>query len=359
MTKRWPRLGDSGLQVAQVWVASRLVMVLVGVWLMTGNGWSFSQLVGRWDVLHFIAIAQHGYADLTSAAFFPGLPLLLRGGAAIGLPMTVSGVLVALITSALAAAALYRLFGAAAATWWLVAPTAIFTAVGYSEAPFCAAAFWAWYKATKGHDAQAAVLAGVACAFRISGLFLVAGLAVAALTKPGRELPRLVWLVIPVAVLAVFEVYLHGVTGSWTAWLDAQQQGWTRGFSSPWASLMHTVQAGLVSSWPGRLDIAWVFRAEIVSMAVGLAVTIWALWRRRWAWATFTGLQVVAFGTSCWYMSVNRAVLVWFPLWAGLGAATKRARSIASRAVTALAGVVSLGLMVTWAWLFMTGRWAS
>ena len=356
-----------GSSVALTYVLSRGLIALVGAMLMITQGWTFELLANRWDVEHFIGIAQFGYADPSSAAFFPGLPLLLKAGSVIGLPMTVTGVLVALTGSAFAAAALFKLFGAPAACLWLVAPTAVFTVVGYSEAPFCAAAFWAWQKASERKWGQAALLAGIACSFRITGLFLLAALVVYALVQHRDGGRRLVvngaWLLIPVAVLGAFLVYLHQVSGSWLAWWDAQQTGWGRSFATPWASLWHTLQAGVMDAWPGRPDVAWVFRAEVVAMAVGVCATVWSLWRRHWAEAVFIGLQVVAFGTSYWYMSVNRAVLVWFPLWAMAGAAAawrpKSGRRIGWRVVTMAVVGVSAILMLVWAWLFFTGRWAS
>ena len=57
----------------------------------------------------------------------------------------------------------------------------------------------------------------------------------------------------------------------------------------------------------------------VTTLAVGLAVTIWCLVKRRWPEATWVGLQVVAFTTSYWFMSVNRALLLWFPLWEEVG----------------------------------------
>lgn len=362
---------SQAMLVAQVWLLSRAVIALVGVGVMVFGHIDVGTLLRRWDVLHFMAIAGSGYSDPTSPAFFPGLPLLLRAGTLIGWPMELTGVLVSLAGSALAAAALYRLFGAPAACLWLFAPAAVFTVVGYTEAAFCAAAFWAWQRAKTGHWGQAAALAGVACTFRISGLFLVGALAVLALTELGRGaarpawlrlLERWVWLLVPLAVLAAYELYLHGATGSWTAWLQAQQSGWSRGFTSPLASLRHTLDAGHLASWPGRPDVAWVFRAEVVSMAAGLAATVWCLVRRRWAEAAFVGIQVVAFGTSYWFMSVNRAVLLWFPLWAILGSvvAWKPARwRDAKDSAVAVYIVLSGAAMIVWAWLFFTGRWAS
>jgi len=361
--------------VAKVWLLSRAAIAGVGLAVMVGGHIDAGTLLRRWDVVHFMAIGSDGYADPTSPAFFPGLPLLLRAGAVIGLPMELTGVLVSLVASALAAAALYKIFGAPAACLWLIAPTAVFTTVGYTEAAFCAAAFWAWQRARQGQWWQAAVLAGVACTFRVSGVFLVGALAVMAavnavadlrdgqrLLAIRRVLVRWGWLLVPLAVLGVYVLYLYGLTGTWTAWLQAQQTGWQRGFSSPWGSLIHTVDAGMLSNWPGRPDVAWVFRAEVGSMVVGLATTVWCLVRRHWAAAAFVGIQVVAFGTSYWYMSINRAVLLWFPLWATLGAVVtwRPARWRPAKDVAVAAYVVlSSAAMIIWAWLFFTGRWAS
>ncbi|MCP5888581.1 hypothetical protein NL336_27305, partial [Klebsiella pneumoniae] len=58
---------------------------------------------------HYMSIARNGYADPLEMAFFPGLPALLKGGSFLGIPMEVTGVLLGLIGSALAAWALFRI----------------------------------------------------------------------------------------------------------------------------------------------------------------------------------------------------------------------------------------------------------
>ena len=100
---------------------------------MTGYHRTFSQVTGNWDVQHFMSIARNGYADPLEMAFFPGLPALLKVGSLIGLPMEVTGVLLGLVGSALAAWALFRIGGTVPACLWLIAPTAVFTVVGYTE----------------------------------------------------------------------------------------------------------------------------------------------------------------------------------------------------------------------------------
>ncbi|MGJ6980655.1 mannosyltransferase family protein [Aestuariimicrobium soli] len=400
--------------LAQVWAASRLFLLVVLLVVITQEPRRFRDALGNWDVQHYLTVARDGYADPKEMAFFPGLPAVLRLFEAVHVPMWLTGAVLAIVCSALAAGALYRIAGPAsssstgpgglvAAGLWLVAPTAVFTTVAYTEAPFCAAAFWAWERARRGRWAEAALLATVACSFRVSGLFLVGALLVLALVgdgphsaphagrssgrrggrgRVGTGLPPLTvrlrhaaWLLVPAAALLAWTWYLHGLTGSWTAWFDAQKEGWGRGLHTPRESWEATWRAAQPSSWPDRPRVAWVFTAEIVSMAVGLATTVICLLRRRWASASWVAVMLVAFGTSVWWMSISRAALLWFPTfvlvgefaaWATRGRATS-GRSASSRSswfraagqvLVALLFAACLVANAVWAWLFFRGDWA-
>ncbi|MFT4109283.1 mannosyltransferase family protein [Propionicimonas sp.] len=363
-SRRRARTGADARLVVQAWFGTRLVILVVAAWVMLRDHRSASGVFGNWDVAHYLGIAANGYAEANSIAFFPGWPLLVRLVSSTGVPPLGAAIALALAASGLATAALYRLGGAPAAIAWLLAPTAVFTVVPYTEAVFCAAAFWAWERASAKQWGAAAVLAAVAASVRVSGVFLIAALAVLALTQAGAPRVRgrrLLWLAVPVSVVAAYLGYLYVITGSWTAWLDAQEAGWARGFAWPWESLRHTLSVLEPGAYADHPEWHWVFLAEIISMAVGLVVTLVCLVRRRWGEATWVGLQVVAFGTSYWFMSVNRAVLLWFPLWTELGRIpASRGRLPAWRAV--LIGVLvlaALAVQAVWSWLFFTGRWAS
>lgn len=350
--------------VVQTWFGTRLLILLVGVWLMVSEGRRFTDLLGNWDVAHFLAIAEHGYADPADIAFFPGWPLLLRLASMGGLSPLLTGTLLALVASGFAAAALYRLGGAPAAIAWLLAPTAVFTMVPYTESVFCAAAFWAWERASAKQWGAAAALTAVAASVRVSGVFLIAALVVLALTQSGSARQRgrrLLWLAIPVAVVAAYIAYLQVITGSWTAWYQAQATGWAREFTWPWDALRHTFEVFEPGAHADHPEWPWVFGAEVVSMAVGVIVTVISLVKRRWAEAVWVGSQVAAFSVSYWFMSVNRAVLLWFPLWILLGRlAESRHRMPTWRAVLiGLLVAIALVVQSVWAWLFFTGRWAS
>ena len=368
--------GVRGRTVVQAWVASRGLIMLVALLVSWQQGKLFERVVAQWDVEHFTSIATAGYLareDGTLMAFFPGLPMMLRAGTWIGLPVEITGVVLAMVGSAFAAGALLRLGGPWAAVGWLFAPTAVFTTVPYTESVFCAFAFWAWERARADRWAAAAVLAAGACTIRVSGLFLVGALFVMIITSSGpgwraegwrTRLLRSCWLLVPVAALGGFVLYLHGLTGSWTAWFSAQAAGWDRELTPPLDSLRHTVDAVDPAAYPDHPLWPPVFAAEIVSMAVGVLVTGWCLGRRLWAEASWVGIQVVAFSLSYWFFSVNRAVLLWFPLWMMVGQLVSwrpenRALRVGHRVLVALYFTASALLMLGWSWLYLTGNWAS
>ncbi len=441
-----PVVRDGGRLVVQTWLFSRLLLVGVALWVGVTTGRSAGDMLTNWDVQHYFAIATNGYTGDNDIAFFPGWPLVLRAFSMVGVPMLWAGVGLALICSALAAAALHRLGGPIAAVVWLLAPTTVFTLVPYTEAPFCAAAFWAWERAKRGRWGAAASLAAIACTLRVSGLFLLGALVILALTdgrrrgraggaanpavgrpgpsigwpgalsgwasppsgRPGAASGRssdpsgrsrwsgplarwfrpavppavayhpaapvigwrdrvraLTWLLIPALTLFAYMAFLHDLTGDWNAWYRAQSTGWPRGFTWPWVSLQHTLEAASSNAYPAYPEWSWVFRGEIIAMALGLLVTIACLVRRQWGEASWVGVQVLAFSCSYWFLSVNRAVLLWFPLFVLIGEVLSGGWNVTPRRrrlrilLTVLGFVVAGILLCFWAWLFFTGRWAS
>ena len=376
---RSPRVADRVLAarptilVVVAWVVSRTILLGTASATAHDAGYRLVDVLGQWDVKHFATIAAQGYLpDPQEMAFFLGLPLLMRAGMVLGLDPVWTGVLVSLVGSALAAWALVRIGGPWAAVFWLFAPTAIFTAVGYTEALFCAAAFWAWERARADHWAQAAVLAGLASTLRVSGVFLVGALALLALTWPAARHRRLgeriraalvrgAWLLVPIAVVGAYAVHLWMLTGSWTAWFSAQEAGWQRTMTLPWESVRATLEAVRPGGYADQNGWGTMFRLELVAFAVGLLTTGWMLRRRRWAEAGWVGVQVLAFSLSPWLMSVNRAVLLWFPTWVILGEVAERPGPGRTNRRILLAGwgMVSAVTMVWWARTFALGRWAS
>ena len=370
-----------GRIVIQAWLASRGLIVAVALLLAVVQHRTLTNMVSNWDVEHFSKLATGGYfADPngTLMAFFPGLPVIFSLFNQLGVPVAITGVVLSTVCSGIAAAALYRLGGQWAAVAWLFAPTAVFTMVPYTESLFCAAAFWAWERARSDRWLAAAVLTAVACTVRVSGLFLIGALLVMIITdrkSAAAKLRRAALMLIPASVIIAFATYLYVLTGSWTAWYRAQTNGWVRQLTWPWESFLNTIPAIMPGAYANHPWWAAVFRGEMISMAAGVGVTVWCVVislragrspngpdRPMWGEASWVGVQVLAFSMSYWFFSVNRATLLWFPLWIMLGrwvAGPSRVSRTAHRLLVAAAFTVEIVLMLWWSWLFFTGQWAS
>jgi hypothetical protein len=348
------------------WVATRvaLVVLLVAgtqqVFSGRGEGW----LAGwdSWDVTLFRKIAQYGYdgypqhyPDKDVAAFFPGFPFVLRVFHTVVPSWTAAGLLVSFLAGAVAVVYLARLAeldgvdGSRAVLFLVLSPYAVFLAVGYSESLFLACAVPGWYAARRGRWEAASLLVAGACLVRISGLFLAIGLVVLWATS-SRDKRALPWLAAPFVALLGFVVYLHHLSGDWLRWQHAQAEGWGRHLTSPLTALRNTWDAAHESTLSA--EYRWSYYAQIVCVVVGLVVVAACLARKEWGEATYVGLSVAALATSTVYLSVERATLLWFPLWVLL------ARAAAARPWLWWGYVVlATPLMVSGVLTFHDGRW--
>jgi len=258
--------------------------------------------------------------------------------------------------------------------------------VPYTESLFCALAFWAWERARADRWLAVTVLTALACTVRVSGLFLIGALLVMIMTSGAStgaslKLRRAAVMLIPAAVTMAFASYLSALTGTWTAWYHAQSTGWVRELTWPWNSFRNTIPVILPGAYANHPWWAAVFRGEMISMAVGIGVIVWCVVvsvrarkspgpgsdRTMWGDASWVGVQVIAFSLSYWFFSVNRATLLWFPLWIMIGRwvarpsegeRTHTSRSL-HRVLVGAAFVLEILLMLWWSWLFFTGHWAS
>ena len=387
-----PRLAVQG------WLASRLVLLvvlLVMVWL---NDWTLAEALHRWDVNHFVTVADHGYTELTETAFFPGLPLVMAFFSLFGIAPVASGVLISLVGSGMAAWGLYRLAnggvrGTVAVLAWSFAPMAVFTFVPYTESAFCALAFWAFVYAKRDRWGIASALTAAACLFRVSGLFLIGALGLVALfgavagresgdfghetpdSRPAsekatrtrtrtpwvRRLVRVAWLGIPTAVLAAYVVYLRIVFGSWTAWFSAQVQGWGRSFGWPWDAFAETLHvADIVGNY--GYSTYMMFRWEVAAFLIGIAVAAICFIRKQIPEGGWVLVQVLALSSQVWLISVARSMLLWFPVFTligdiGGGEVSPR-KNLARRIGLSALLLFDFIAMIWWAVRFFEGAWA-
>jgi hypothetical protein len=323
----------------------------------------------HWDAGLLRNIAQHGYfgphAVANNTAFFPGYPAALAAGHLILRNWVLSEVVVSGVVGCVAVVALARLAGGSRPVLYLlVTPAAVFLMIGYAEALFLAFAIPAWHAAARGRWWLAALLAGLAGLVRPDALFLIPALAVMALSGyrgPGAWPPagpsfrlRLANAAKACCALvgpAAYEVYLWVHTGSLLAWTEALRRGWDLHLSTPfqaarttwWAAFRHAFNA----------STAFEFQLEFGAMAVMVAATLAFAYGQRWPEATYSGLAVIAFGTSTWFVTGPRTLVVLFPVWIGLAALAERRPWLGYAYLGA-----SAPLAVVLAMLYLSGQWA-
>jgi hypothetical protein len=311
----------------------------------------------HWDAALLRNIAQYGYfsphSTANNAVFFPGYPMMLATVHLILRNWVLSELVVSGVAGCFAVVSLSRLAGGRRAVLYLLTmPAAIFLMVGYTECLFLALAIPAWHAATRGRWWLAALLAGLSGLVRPDALFLIPALAVMALTgQRGQRLANAAKGCCALAGPAAYEIYLTARTGTWDTWAKAQQAGWDLHLVTPVQSLKTTWWAAF--QHPFSAAYAFEYQLELAAMGAMILATVAFLWRRRWPEAVYCGLAVLALGTSTWYQSCPRTLLVLFPVWvalAGLDARRPWVRYVYLSVSAPLAAVLGL--------LFLSYQWA-
>jgi Mannosyltransferase (PIG-V) len=330
----------------------------------------------NWDSGFYADIATHGYFSGDREpnvwiAFFPGLPLAMRGLAWVGTfgdvtldSARLAGVILAQICSCVATVLLYRLtserFGHRAAVWSAVLlmtwPTAVFLNAVYTESLFLALAVGSWYSAWRGRWWLAGLLCAGASLTRLNGLLLAGALlAYLVVEMAGKRTPWRVSSVLAVAVgglgTAGYFWYLYLNTGDWLAWPKALEDGWHRRSSSLGEGLFGTLSRISVQTDAFQRAQSVI---DIVTVGFLLGCCIYLAWRRYWPELVFTLATWYTVAASPEYLSVLRYTLTLFPLFIVGGDLLSRAREWASTVVVTLLGTWMLVTTV----LFTMGEWA-
>lgn len=365
------RLPTADREALAWWLLTRLsvvVLVAVGAGLLTDGTRSFVELWDRWDTGHFEQVATVWYSGQQPdgyplEAFFPGFPAAMWLVSAAGVSLVAAGLIVSALSGGVAMVALRRLgdidgpagTGSRAVLLLLTSPFAFFLFAAYTEALFLAFALPAWLSARRGNWWAAALLAAGASAVRVNGLFLAAALVVQFVVTDRDRAPwrRLPVLAVPLVPPALFSAYLWWHTGDPLRWLTAQGEGWHRDFHWPWDAWANTW--ALAFPGPEASDYwAWASRFDLAAVVLAVVLTVALVVHRRWGEATWVALHLASMATSTWFLSVNRATLLWWPLWIGLAAIAGRRRWVLWAYLA-----TSVPLLVAWTMAFtMDGVWA-
>jgi hypothetical protein len=246
-----------------------------------------------------------------------------------------TGLLVSLVASLAACFAIARLTdqiggrGRWGVLAWALSPIAVFAVAPWSEALFCALAFWAWVTAREGRWLAAGLLATAASLSRANGIFLAIALCTMFLTSGPRTWSRAWPLALPFAAVLTFFGYLWAITGNPTAWFAAQAQVWNRSFTLPWTSLRNTYDLIFTFTSPsGEGAPHSRFIIEIVAVAVLVLFLVVLLFKRWWAESVYVALTLFSMTTGVFFQSVPRSFVVLFPVWMLLGLWLSKRRAL-------------------------------
>jgi Gpi18-like mannosyltransferase len=257
-----PAWAEAGVLV----VVTRIVFMVVAyaaTWIFASSmdlpREGFLQIWHRWDAVHYLAISEHGYRGPGTvgyvSAFWPLLPVLVRGLSQVGLSPIAAGLSISAVDTLVATGYLYRLTetevgegaGRKAVLYLLLFPTAVFLIAPYSEPLFLAGAIPAFYYARTHRWLAVAPASFVAVAARPAGMFLLIGLVVEFLVQRDysrRSVLRFgAVLFVALLPLVAYLSYLWAIRGSPFAFLTDERVGWLREFSGPVSALLTTIRS--------------------------------------------------------------------------------------------------------------------
>jgi hypothetical protein len=303
--------------------------------------------LSQWDARWFLQIAMHGYEEVPqAAAFFPVYPAVVHGLAWATGSLLVAGVLVSLVSAAVAAWVLAQIArpllgerGAHDAVLYLALyPVAfVFTSL-YSEGLFLALAAGSFLAATRGRPVLAGVLGGFATGTRLIGLALLPALALLLWRgREGRSLVRLAPLLLLPAAVGLYALYLDHALGDPWAFTSAQAD-WNRETSplGPIQGLKDAVLAAgrgarnlldLPASGPGNAQRVGLWNlSHLVLLGAAFWLT-WVAWKRLGAAfgvysAATLAIVLSAPAEGFPLVSLPRFLLVDFPLFLALASLT-------------------------------------
>ncbi|MDA3624901.1 hypothetical protein OU415_05595 [Saccharopolyspora sp. WRP15-2] len=348
---------------AVVYLAIRLIGLLVLAWLSAANDEALLDNLRAWDGQWYLEIAQHGYGGVdpsmvdgfgnrypeTPLAFFPGYPLLIMAFALIpGVTATGGAIIASLACGVAAAYGLARLgrrlggsdgVGLLLVVLFAAAPMSVVLSMAYSEALFCALAIWALI----GVIERNWLLAGLCCAASglvrptAAALVGVVGLAalIAIVQRKDTWRPWLALLLAPSGML-LYIGWVGVQTSSLTGYFALQQRGWSSHFDGGVVTAKFVLESLTTDKSVFETFTTWIVLTAVVLLVL--------LLRSRVPWPLLlfaAAVLVLDLGSDGLMYSKVRLMLPAFPLLIPVAIGLSRRRM--STAVTTAVLIVFFG----------------
>lgn len=349
------RLTRHVLAPAALYLAVRLVGVIVLAVMAASHDRTLLDVLTSWDGDWYLNIAEHGYgpggralvdaaghfSTNTTLAFFPGYPMvvaLLGWLTATSLPFV--GLAVSLVAGTVAAYGITRLadtrrVGLICVALFASTPMAVTLSMVYSEALFSACAAWALVGVLERRWWLAAACCVGAGLVRPSAGVLIA-IVIIAIVLHGRTSRGVAAAIVCPLGLAGFLLFVADRTMNLFGWFDLQKAGWGTAFDggAGTGAFVGTV----LTSDASLMETANVL---VVLGAVVLCVVV-VVRRMPWPLAAYgIGLVVMTAGSSGVTYSKMRLLVPAFTLLLPIAAGLARRRTGTVLAVVAATALLS------------------
>lgn len=375
----WPAFALSRVLVLLAGAAAVLTIGFDGAppWRDEGN--LFVALYARWDAGWYLGIAREGYpatfnpARASPLAFFPGLPLLMRGTASLlDVKELTAAVVLVTVSFLWGLTYVYRLARTAMtdeqarAAVLLLAfyPFAVAYSAALTESVFLLAAAGAFYHFGRSQLTAAAAFGLLAGIVRPNGFLLCVPLGLMAVLPfaagrgwwPAQERADVSWrslgaqlavAAVPVGGMLLYAAHVHSLVGDPFAWMKAQEawgRGSTEGFNvaaARWALIDTQGLSAYVRAYPIE-----IFEAAAALFALG---AVWPITRRfGLAYGVFVAMAILPPLVTMGSVSLGRYAAPLFPIFLWLGAAVPERRLPYWVAVFAAGQALVAVLFYTW-----------
>lgn len=298
-----------------------LAVALLGTWLgwyndkiipvKQGAGYAYRssdplRVLSNWDGPDYIAIAQHGYTNVSSTNYFPLYPMLIRAGYYIVRSYLVSAVIVAW---ACLIGAVYFYIGIAkhigvvknsseifrASLTFLFLPTAVFLFATYPMSLVAMLGLGSVYFALKKRWGLTAILLLLATTSHILGLFFLV-LSVLILIESNLPTKKIISTV-SVGMLGtlLFMIYLYYKYNDILSFIKSQHS---------------------VHGWLGTNYYRLLITTDVLNIVFCLLILLAAIyyWSRRKSFSIFVGLFLLIPLVGGQWGGFNRYILIAFPI---------------------------------------------
>jgi len=329
---------------------------------------TFREIWARWDTIHYLAIAGHGYPKQGDAVFlvcfFPLYPILIRVVAfAFQLQdLFVAAVVVSNLAFGVGLVFLQELVNLdfespvsnAALLFCVAFPVGYFFHVAYTESLFFAVSLGTFYFARKGQWWAAGVLGFLSGITRLPGLVLTPALIMEYLYQRQFRLRDLRWsglfTLMPALGFGVYLAMNYVLFGDPFRFLEIQAQLFVRKVDFPWVGFMDDWRALFTADASTR----FLVRGEqVLFFFLTSGTLLWSAFKLRPAYTVYGALLWLLTFCYGFWLSIPRMVMVIFPLYIFLGWLTYKRPALRQSLLFGSTLLYAIGLIQ-----FARGWWA-